>query len=596
MRTSIEAGLAAAERMNQSGNTQAAMRILEELADLWPDHPGPHRRLSLLYATIGQGREAILHASIASRLAPDSAALHCELGRLMAHAGQLQDALTEFRITSELAPDAVDGWFFSGITLNRLERPQAALPPLRQAYRIAPDQTAILRALADAEFSAGYPEDALPLWHRLCHQCPDDPTVHMRLGETLNRLDRPLDAVKTYRTALQHMPESAELWLALAQSEEDAGNRQEALVAYEHAASLRPGWALPVSGKIGVLRGNTPDDLMAEAEALRHAPALDDPGRALLGYALGKAYDARGENRVAMACWQDANQARRRSAGKLDIEKLDAGLHSQIAVFDRDFIDRNATRLGQPDTRPVFIVGMPRSGTTLAEQIISTHPAAHGCGELPDIALLANRWAVEYSTHDSPWPLCLERVSPAAAKLAADRYLQTASREAEQSASKLVDKAPLNFFHVGLISILFPRARIIWCQRDLMDVGLSIYSENFSPESTFATDLVDLGRFINRHRILMAHWQSVLSTPMTELRYESLVDQFERESRRLVEATGLRWDPACLEFHTNARGVQTPSKWQVRERIHSRSIGRWQKYREELALLEAELTKPLFRV
>lgn len=572
------------------------MRILTELAGRWPDHPGLHRRLGMLYAGTGHAQEAIRHAAIASRLVPDSAALHCELGRLMAHAGQLQQALTEFRITCELAPDVVDGWFFSGITLSQLDRKQAALPLLRQAHRIAPDQPAVLRALADAEFSAGYPEDALPLWQALSRQFPGDPTVHLRLGETFSRLDRPLDAVEVYRTALQRMPESAELWLALAQSEEDAGNRQESLAAYDSAETLRPGWALPVSGKIGVLRGNTPDDLLAEAEALRGTSSLDDSDRALLGYALGKAHDARGENRLAMDCWQDANRARSRFAGKLDVDKLDAGLRTQVATFDRDFIERISARLGQPDTRPVFIVGMPRSGTTLAEQIISTHPAAHGCGELPDIALLANRWAADYSTHDAPWPRCLERIPPEAARLAAERYLQTAAREAKAGTEKLVDKAPLNFFHVGLISVLFPRARIIWCQRDLMDVGLSVYSENFSPESTFATDLADLGRFINRYRHLMAHWQSVLPTRMMELRYESLVDRFEQESRRLVEAAGLPWNPACLEFHANARGVQTPSKWQVRERIHSRSIGRWLKYRDELAPLEAELAKPLFRI
>ena len=229
------------------------------------------------------------------------------------------------------------------------------------------------------------------------------------------------------------------------------------------------------------------------------------------------------------------------------------------------------------------MVGTPPSGTTLTEQILAAHPLGHGCGELPDIALIANQLAAMLPADDPatvPAGLLAE---------AATRYLRAATRKAPPQARCLVDKAPLNFFHLGLVARLFPRARVIWCRRDPRDIAVSVYAENFALDERLATDLGDIGHYINLQTRLMRHWQAQLPLPVMELVYEELALDPEPVARRLVAFAGLEWDPSCLEFHRSERGVQTPSRWQVRQPIYTRSIGRWHRHAEALAPLLATL-------
>ena len=172
------------------------------------------------------------------------------------------------------------------------------------------------------------------------------------------------------------------------------------------------------------------------------------------------------------------------------------------------------------------------------------------------------------------------------------RLIATSGRRPEApppDALRLIDKAPLNFNELGLISLLFPQARVIWCRRDPRDIAVSVYGENFALEERLASDLADIGHYINQQTRLMRHWQAELPLPVLELRYEDLATDPETQARRLVEFAGLPWDRACLEFHRSERGVQTPSRWQVKQPIYTRSIGRWRHYQDHLAPLLAVL-------
>ena len=164
-----------------------------------------------------------------------------------------------------------------------------------------------------------------------------------------------------------------------------------------------------------------------------------------------------------------------------------------------------------------------------------------------------------------------------------------ATRNAPADARCLVDKAPLNFFHLGLVARMFPRARVVWCRRDPRDIAVSVYAENFALDERLATDLGDIGHYINLQTRLMRHWQAESPLPVMELVYEELAADPEPSARRLVEFAGLDWDPGCLEFHRSERGVQTPSRWQVRQPIYTRSIGRWHSHADALAPLLATL-------
>lgn len=569
-----------AQELQRLGRLAEAEQLLHRLVERFPGDPGAHRALALFAAQSARQALARHHMALASRLAPASGLLRCELGRLLAGDGRLDEALECFQQAAMLEPALAEAWFFLGITRVRLNRHDEAAPALRQALALDPDQPEILAALAYAEFQTGQVGAALPLWQKLIELRPGDEDIRLKLGETLTRLGRHADARAAFRAALQVLPGSEGLWMALGQAEEDAGDRSSAGQAYDQALALRPGWAFPLAGLLGLHRADVADARLSEADALQQGDTLSDAERALIGYALGKVHDGRGDHARAMAVWCDANAARRREQGPLDRPGFDDTTARITAAFPAGALASAPT--GSDDGRPVFVVGMPRSGTTLVEQIIASHPLAAGCGELEDLSLAA-RAAPRVPVADIGW-----------LKGRAAQYLAAAERHASRpGGARLVDKAPLNFFHLGLAAQLFPNARVIWCRRDARDIGLSIFSENFALDSRFATDLADIALMINTQHRLMRHWQATLPLPVLEVDYEALVTDIEPGIRRIVDFLGLPWDSSCLDFHISARAVQTPSRWQVRRPAHTGSIGRWRDYAAWLAPLTDVLDLPV---
>jgi tetratricopeptide (TPR) repeat protein len=554
-----------ASLLQQCAFAQAGQR-LRNLLVAFPENPAVHRMSALLASGMNRNSEALQHMAKASALAPESAELHFQLGSLLAHAGRYVEGLEHFITATGLQPGFADAWHFQGVSLLRMQRDREALPALRLARQLAPDNLKILETLAETEFRWGYPADALPLWEQLQTLRPGDTHVVLRMGETLSRLGFLDQSIDTYQAALGQLPDSSELWMALAQAREDQGDHEAARQAFERALALRPGWAFPLAGLLSLQRGRAPQTLIDSATALLASPSLSDHDRSLVGYELGKTLDAKGEYAAALSSWADANAARRRMTGPYDPAELQLRVE-QAMGNDRPSLPASSGASGNQDSRFVFIVGMPRSGTTLTEQIIAAHPLAFGCGELPDMALIAR---------DLQWPK--DKPDDRMLRQSIARYVDAATRHSPAGAIRLVDKAPLNFFHLDLIALLFPRARVIWCRRDPRDIAISIYGENFALNEKYASDFSGIAHYIEMQQRLMRHWQSALPIPILESGYEQLATSIESEARRIIDFTGLPWDPACLDFHLNARGVQTPSRWQVKQPIHTRSVGRWRNY------------------
>jgi len=574
-----------AQALEREGRIDDARRLLRDAATEAGTDPDSHRAIAQIAMRLGDPAMALARMWQAIDLAPTDPSLRFQLACLLAHEDRHGEALDQFQRITAVQPDHAQAWYLLGITRQRLGRHGDALQALRRARALAPGNSRVPRALAESEFQAGYPEDALPLWQALLQEHPDEAGVVLRASETLNRLGRHGEALSLLRHATERHPQTGDLWMALAQTEEDAGDRDAARAAYRSALARQPDWAFPVSGLLGLDRGKADDSLVEQAERLMARADLPDPERALIGYELGKVFEGRGRYEAAMDCWHQANAARRRVIGPGDAGALQASVERIVDVQTRDrLMARKARWSGNPDPRPLFIVGMPRSGTTLTEQILAAHPAGHGCGELPDIALIARNLPPEAGP-GSAWPECIDALPDRALDAAAQRYLRAATRHAPVDALRLVDKAPLNFIHLGLIALLFPNARIVWCRRDPRDIAVSVYGENFSLEERLATRFEDIGRYINLQTRLMRHWQAELPLPILELDYEQLATDPEFQARRLVDFAGLGWDPACLEFHRSERGVQTPSRWQVKQPIYTRSIGRWRQYERHLEAL-----------
>ena len=576
----VQAALLRAQELARAGRLQDAIGALQQGTGQFPDDPRLPRALALLHMQAGDSAAALGWMRQAHQLAPDAAELAEQYGSLLAYAGLFHEALAPLQRAAALQPAKASAWYLLGLALLRSTQALEALTPLRRAQSLDPGDPRIRAALAEAEFAAGFPEDALPLL-RAQHQAdPAHLDTLLKLGETLSRLDEHQDALAHYTAALAAGAPPADLHMALAQAREDVGDRDGAARSYAEALRHRPDWAFPIAGLLGVLRDKAGDDLLDAARRQLADPGTTDQDRALLGYALGKVDDARGRHPEALASWVVANDARRKMVGAHDEARLEA-LRDRIIAASSGDMPHDAIPRDDDGGRPVFIVGMPRSGTTLTEQILASHPRAHGCGELPHVSLLA-RHLPRMAGSSLGWPELTRQAQPDVVLAARARYLARARRHAPADALRLVDKAPLNFFQLDLVARMFPEARVVWCRRDPRDVAVSIYAENFSLEESFATDMRAIGHFISVQHALMQHWLATSPLPIHTLDYERLVTDLEGEARKLVEFVGLPWDDACLAFHSNDRGVQTPSRWQVKQPAHTRSIGRWRNYADAI--------------
>jgi hypothetical protein len=305
---------------------------------------------------------------------------------------------------------------------------------------------------------------------------------------------------------------------------------------------------------------------------------LSAGARIRLNFALAKAYDDLGRFAESFRCMNAGNALKRQRVNYNEarmIEQFDR-IH---AAFDRTLLRKKPR--GLRSDAPVFVLGMPRSGTTLIEQILASHPAVHGAGELTDFSRLANRICDARGK--------IRRFPEDAAKLTGkelaglgEAYLARL-RALAPDASRITDKMPANFVYVGLIHLALPQARIIHVRRDPRDTCLSCYSKLFSAPQDFTYDLAELGRYYRQYDRLMGHWRKTLPAGrMLEVRYEDVIDDLETWARRIVDHCGLDWDPACISFHEARRPVRTASASQVRQPIYRTSEGRWRKYENDL--------------
>lgn len=579
----LREGLSRIGALMQRADPAAVDALLSELMGLHPGSAELHELQAVHLFKLGQHERA--KESLAQALELDaSAGMRCRLGRLLHAMGDLAGAARLFSEAAAIASDQAEPWQLLGFVQVGLGDWQSALVSLREALRLDPDNRDTLARLSDVEFDHGIPLQSLPVMRQLAEQHPYDVDAQLKLGVILGRLFDHHEAVAHYRDALTRLPASADLWMALAQSYEYLGEREQSEAGYKEASRLRARWGLPLAGLLGLYRRNVPGEMLVEANGLVDDRQAPEGERAILAYELGKCHDVAGRHAEAMRCWELANGLRERMTEVFDPVQVRSLVGRTIAAFDRDSTrSLLASRLPAREEQLVFIVGMPRSGTTLTEQIIAAHPDAHGCGELLDLTLMANRLR---DAQDRQWP---EAVSdPAQLGGFAEAYLLSARRHARQ-ARVLVDKAPLNFFFLGLAALLFPTAKIIWCRRDPRDVAISIYAENFSLDAPFATSLAGIAEYQAAELRLMKHWRDVLPTPVLELRYEDLVTDTAAQSRRLVDFVGLQWDDACLDFHQGTGVIQTPSRWQVRQPAHNRSVGRWRNYQDWLVDFERRL-------
>jgi tetratricopeptide (TPR) repeat protein len=582
------------------GKTDEAMEAYRAALDLDPILGQAHASLGQLLADQGQLVEGLAHCREAVRHQPDLAAGHNNLGNVLRALERWAEAEAAFREAIRLQPDLGVAHANLGLALQQQGKPGAALPHFRRAAELAPEDAAVCQQLAEAHALAEDWAEAIPCCQRRVALQPQDADAHNALGWAYQSDGRHAEAEAAYRRALELQPDHLDAWLNLGSLHEELGALSKAEACYREAETRQPRAPLPLARRAVLTRGRLPEgdrDRLRFALYRPHGPLW----RLNLLFALAHVADGRGEHAEAAACLEPAN-ALARELRKSHGQTYDADEHARyvdrlIAAFTPALFARLAGA-GDASARPVFVFGLPRSGTTLVEQVLASHSQVFGAGELPLArrAMDAIPAAVD-RPQDQDMTACLEALDAAAlGKLACgyqegvDALLARGPALADQPA-RVVDKMPDNYLYLGLLALLFPRATLIHVRRDVRDVAVSCWLTHFR-SIRWADDSEDLARRIRDYQRLTAHWQAVLPRPVVEVSYERLVDDFESEARRLVEACGLAWEPACLRFHETTRPVRTASVTQVRQPLYRKALGRWKAYEPYLGPLFDRLQNP----
>jgi len=625
----ISQAFALAEKYQQAGHFQYATQICQQIVDAEPDHasawnmlgviayqtgsleratdclaravaaqPGDacfRNNLGVMYYTRGKFAEAQACYEQALRIDPAFADAHNNLGNLQKDQGKLDEAVASYRRALQFRPDHSDAHNNLGNAYRDQHKLEEAAASYRSAIRLRPNFAQAHSNLGTALRDLGRHREAEASYRDALRYKPDFAEVHTNLGVVLQDQGKVNEAEACFRESRRLRPDYTEAHVSLAIALAEQGKVDEAIASCKEAIRLNPDLVTAyytlgaVAGSGGYRFSDVEIDKINSLLASGKLSAFE-AGR--LHFTLAGICDKKGAIDDAFAHYQAGNEQRlrhfREHGTPFDPERHRNMIMDLIATFDKDFFAR-LVPFGLDTELPVFIVGMPRSGTTLVEQILASHPLVYGAGELRDIPELAALLPGALHTWEK-YPVCLSRLDgPALRAQAADQLRRLAQRGGQ--AERVVDKQPRNRLHVGLITVLFPRARVIHCVRDPMDTCLSCYQQHFDALN-FTSSLEHLGFYYRHYQKLMAHWREVLPKPMFELPYEDLVADLEGVSRQLVSFCGLEWDDRCLAFHENQRAVQTASTFQVRRPVYRSSVGRWKRYESHLKPLVDALAGP----
>lgn len=537
----------------------------------------------------GRADEALPHSQEAVRLDPNSAVLHHNLGNVLRVLDRVVDAKVSYLEALRLNPNLALANAHLGLLLQRDGQAVDSLVWLKKAVELEPSKADFWEWLAELYDEMEEPGESLPCWERAVALEPERATAHISLGWALQEEGSIARARDHFETAIRLQPDYGPAYLNLGGLQEEQGDLKAAEEAFRKALDVQPAFALPHARLATLLRSKLPDSDMAAVEARLTDDKLEPAPRARLLFALAHALDGRNDFTRAAECLRQANaltlevNAKRRDYAPVEHEKFVDGL---LREFDRGFFERLAGA-GSPSRRPVFVFGLPRSGTTLIEQVLASHSQVHGAGELR----LARRSfeAIPSLLDRNAAPRdCISLVDrPTAARLAA-LHLERLAAIDGGGGPRIVDKMPDNYMYIGLLSIMFPNAVFVHSRRDLRDVAVSCWMTDFR-SIRWANDRDHIAARFHQYHRLMCHWKEVLPAPLIEVNYEDTVADLESVARRLVAACGLPWEPACLEFHRTERPVRTASVMQVRQPVYSRSVARWKHYEPDLRELFAAL-------
>jgi tetratricopeptide (TPR) repeat protein len=602
----------------QAGRFDEAVAAFTSLIAARPSWPPPYVHLGTLLRQRGSPDEAMaLWREGVSR--SGDRGLHLQLASLLLERDHVEEAMQHFQELYRQEPNNLTVLMNLGNALAALGRRDEARGLYRRVIALAPQMSQPYAHLGLLDEDEARWASALAWFDEAARRQPADPGHGCHAATALHEMGRTDEALARIREVIRLYPDHAPAYNTFGYLVQDRGDMPAARAAYQQATRLKPDYA-DAFRSLGLLlleTGETEQALAALREALRHDPdhpeALGDLGVALrerlpadeeaacewvlsrgrltgrrragVQYGLAQVMDGRGRYDRAAELARQANDYLREEARQRGRGYDPAEHHAHVEKIIRAYSAAHFERVqgwGNESELPVFVVGLPRSGTSLVEQILASHPQVHGAGELNLMSEL-NRSLPGLAGRQAPAVECVDALTREHVEGLAQHYLSHV-RGLHPSASRIIDKMPDNYLLVGLIATLLPRARIIHTRRDVRDTGLSCWLTHFR-SVLWACDLRHIGERIREYLRLMEHWRGVLPGRIFEIDYEEVVADVESAARRLVAWCDLEWDSACLAFHATRRVVRTASMAQVREPIYARSVGRWRHYRAYLGPL-----------
>lgn len=575
----IDEQLQKAAEQVAAGQIPAGEQLAKKVLEQNPKNAQAHYVMGLAHYMRKQYKVAAQAFKVAATHAPQNPMIFSNLGESLRRSKQTEEALKAFQKALQLLPNFNLALMGIANCFSDLKQNDKAMKTFQKVIN------------QNADFAPGYHylgahlvrndqfKQALPMLRKAVAMRENYFDAQMTLANCMENLDMVNEAVAMFENILEHQPKNIPALMNLANIKKTMGKMEEAQVYFDRVIEIDPeniAVQYSLSHSVNGKEAANIEELEKKLEDER----VPKEARRSLHFTVGKYYDDLGEVEKAFAHFKEGNDMDDRIP-PYNPNQFKHGVDRLIDVYTEDFF-KQRKGVGCESEQPIIIVGMPRSGTSLTEQILSSHPRVYGAGELKNLGDLVKTVQMRFQKK-AQYPMCARMIDPILACNLGERYVkETHELAGFGDYDRITDKMPGNYSNLGLLSLILPRAKIIHCKRNPMDSCFSNYTHNFASVISFSRKLEDLGAHYRDYIRLMEHWKKVLPVPILEVRYEEMVADNEAKSRELLEFCGLEWDDACLEFQKTERRVKTASTMQIRKPIYKSSVARWKKYEEQL--------------
>jgi tetratricopeptide (TPR) repeat protein len=562
-----------------AGQFQEGEALAKKVLESDKKNAQAHYVLGLGHYMRKQYRIAAQAFKVAAVNAPQNPMIFSNLGESLRRSKQTEEALKAFNKSLHLLPNFNLALMGMANCFSDLKQNEKAIKAFQRLIAANPDFAPAYHYLGAHLSRNDQYKQALPMLRKAVALRENYFDAQMTLAGTLESLDKVDEAIQVFESILEHQPKNIPALMNLGNIQKTLGKLDEANEMFDRVLEIDPenlGVQYSLSHSVNGKEASNIENL----EKRFDDPRLPKEAKRALHFTIGKYYDDKGEPEKAFEHFKQGNEMDDRIP-PYKPEQFRGGVDRLMEVYTEDFY-KQRKGMGCESEVPVIIVGMPRSGTSLTEQILSSHTRVFGAGELKNLGDIMRSIQSRFKSK-APYPNSVRMLDPITACNLGERYVAEVQDLADRGDfDRITDKMPGNHTNLGLLASILPKARVVHCMRNPMDSCFSNFSHNFASVISFSRDLEWLGHHYKDYRRIMEHWKKVLPLEIMELRYEDMIADNEGMSKKLIDFVGLDWDPACLEFQKTERRVKTASTVQIRQPIYSSSVARWRRYEEQL--------------